>query len=1050
MSPDILSHALVFDTLAWLLTYLLHSTLLIGGVWLVSRCGLVRSASIEDVLWKVALLGGLCTASLQAGLGVQPFTGRIALLPAVTGQSVAPPRPSTQEFASSAAHEGGVSSRPSQALRADTPSAGIRPSTVEFALAVLPSNELFLERLPPAGASPGGTPATRRGEPGRSDVRDGLRRQDAPRSTVQPSPRLQLAGSRLMAEPQVRQQAVVEAPPLLSDNDASSAHVTRPWLLVAASLWLLLALVGLLRFAVLRRRLLGALGERRPVESVRLLALLGRLQHGAGLRRPVRLTTSPFLAGPIALGLSEICVPVRALDGLQPQQQEALLAHELAHLQRLDPLWLTACALLEALFFFQPLNRLARRRMQAVSEFLADDWAVARTGRRVTLAQCLAEVASWIEDTREVLPVAGMARPDSSLLERVRRLADGAVPRRTLRRRTALLLAATLLSVVACSVPAVSAGSDGESLHERLHAVMRSVWGAIAGMAQHVSTDVQVVEEVKDDGRDGPRAPRAAARAPLAARPATLPRTPAPPRPAHPQGPMGEVPAAAAAAVCPPATACPSATACPPATACPSAPACPPAAACAPAPHGPLSAPCEVSPADEPTPAAIRLALPRSAADRMRRAPGAPVGVLAVPAPLPQAQPLPGLPRVARMQVAARAVPRAGQPAAVAPRPARPDEQVYTLRVVDGHIVSVMTQDGATVSASEIALRADPVAGGGDAGVYGISLRDGVLHVIDAHGGTLLSVDLDDVALQSDEDELDVADGPHGHAGRLHRDGPSQEEVEQRQLQLEEFEQRRSTIEREYEQAVQQLEQAMHQLEQQWDRAETKATSAGDRRRAEIDREAAREQARWEQQRAQESEEFETTWRAQFDELQAEYEQGEQEFADDPGAFEAFVDGWEQRYDAWEQQYSEAWEQWEQALDEQLEGIEAQSDSMWEALEEELDAAREAFEWERESQLEEWESQLEEIENEYEVALADWESEWEVLVEACGGRDCDHDCETTCALGCTHPELSADDVDVWVVDGSWAEDDIEVEAEAPAPDEVESAADGEASRFGVH
>ena len=68
-----------------------------------------------------------------------------------------------------------------------------------------------------------------------------------------------------------------------------------------------------------------------------------------------------------------------------------------------------ACA-----FFFQPLNWVARRRLREISEMLSDEWAVARTGRPLSLAGCLAEVAGWSVGT-PALPVPGMADRPSSL-----------------------------------------------------------------------------------------------------------------------------------------------------------------------------------------------------------------------------------------------------------------------------------------------------------------------------------------------------------------------------------------------------------------------------------------------------------------------------------------------------------------------------------------------------------------------------------------------------------------------------------------------------------
>ncbi|HSD30465.1 MAG TPA: HEAT repeat domain-containing protein [Gemmatimonadales bacterium] len=59
--------------LSWLATYCVHSTLLLGGVWLLTRFAL-RREELHDALWKAALLGSLATTTLQLTL-VPPLVG---------------------------------------------------------------------------------------------------------------------------------------------------------------------------------------------------------------------------------------------------------------------------------------------------------------------------------------------------------------------------------------------------------------------------------------------------------------------------------------------------------------------------------------------------------------------------------------------------------------------------------------------------------------------------------------------------------------------------------------------------------------------------------------------------------------------------------------------------------------------------------------------------------------------------------------------------------------------------------------------------------------
>lgn len=208
--------------------------------------------------------------------------------------------------------------------------------------------------------------------------------------------------------------------------------------------------------ALLRRRL-----KNRPlIVGGTLHSQLRALAVQAGFTKEVRLSCSSRVPVPLALGVlrGEICVPTRALAGLTDEQQEGMLAHELAHLARWDPLWLVVSHVLTCVFFFQPLNWVARRRLREISEMLSDEWAVCRTGRPLSLASCLAEVAGW-SAVRRSLPVPGMADRPSHLARRIRRLLDGRSPEKPARRICLAAAMVVVLTVVATAAPAVSAVS---------------------------------------------------------------------------------------------------------------------------------------------------------------------------------------------------------------------------------------------------------------------------------------------------------------------------------------------------------------------------------------------------------------------------------------------------------------------------------------------------------------------------------------------------------------------------------------------------------------
>src|SRR5207302_7725802 len=127
--------------------------------------------------------------------------------------------------------------------------------------------------------------------------------------------------------------------------------------LVVVLLWGAIALGWSLHYLARRLILVGRLADRRAVSDGPLAATLAELQRTTGYRRRVQLTMARTISSPVALGLSEICVPELALSDLGAEQQRSMLAHELAHLARRDSLWLAGASLVERCFFFQPLNR---------------------------------------------------------------------------------------------------------------------------------------------------------------------------------------------------------------------------------------------------------------------------------------------------------------------------------------------------------------------------------------------------------------------------------------------------------------------------------------------------------------------------------------------------------------------------------------------------------------------------------------------------------------------------------------------------------------------
>ena len=350
--------------LAWLLTYAIHSSVLLSLAWLIVRARR-WSPGVSELLWKSAMLGGILTASVQLRLDLRP-AGTIMLQPPVATTS------------------------PTSVAPIEQPKKSVRVRATDIAL--------------------------------------------EPQSSVERS------GPAIIM---TRSSAVVVA-------------------------WGLVALILGLSYAARRLILVGRLGDRHAVPDPGLLDMLTELARDAGLRSTPRLTHTSRIASPVALGVGEICVPDTALTDLDLEQQRSLLAHELAHLARRDPLWLVVGSLIERVFWIQPLNRVANREIATSAEFLCDDWAVRRMGSGVPLARCLAQVAEWIQASPLGVPVAGMAEERSLLVSRVSRLVEGIKPATRSRRGLALAAVAVLIATILVA-PGVSGKTRSMLLADETH-----------------------------------------------------------------------------------------------------------------------------------------------------------------------------------------------------------------------------------------------------------------------------------------------------------------------------------------------------------------------------------------------------------------------------------------------------------------------------------------------------------------------------------------------------------------------------------------------------
>lgn len=381
-----------YALIGWALTFFCYSSAVLGLAWLADVALRRGPRPLPEIAWRLALVAALAAAlppALRLGPGIE--VARIEAAPAAGPLPVAALPEATQPAAQTVEH----------VVR----TGGASPAAQSVA-AVADADDARGPDAAQGGGGPFGTIVT--------SMRD------------------------------------------LEDGPARVTRGTFPggWTTALPLAWLALALVLLARLVHDHVRATRACGPRVPVaEDHPARATLDALCAAAGVRRAPRLTMSPSLSSPVSLLGGEICITAWAFEELDGEQLRGLLAHELAHHVRRDPLWLVALQVIERVFFFQPLLRVAHMRLRVLAELAADDWAAAHTrnGRAIatTLYACAARMGP-----RPALGVAIAAEP-SVLMKRVQRLLSGRMPARATPGPTASVALAGLVLVLASSWPSL-------------------------------------------------------------------------------------------------------------------------------------------------------------------------------------------------------------------------------------------------------------------------------------------------------------------------------------------------------------------------------------------------------------------------------------------------------------------------------------------------------------------------------------------------------------------------------------------------------------------
>lgn len=227
------------------------------------------------------------------------------------------------------------------------------------------------------------------------------------------------ASAAIAAAPPAAQPPLPLVPARVPLNPAALATV-RVW---ALPLWACGVIILSLRLLLAYSQIARIRRRGRPADEL-ILTALERLSSRMGIGRRARVLISEWTGSPCLVGWLQpvILLPISALSGLTPQQLDAVLAHELAHIRRHDYLvnWLQM--IIETLLFYHPAVWWISRRIRQERELCCDDLAIAASRDAV----CYARALTALEKLRAAAPAPALRAADGSLLYRIQRIAGAA------------------------------------------------------------------------------------------------------------------------------------------------------------------------------------------------------------------------------------------------------------------------------------------------------------------------------------------------------------------------------------------------------------------------------------------------------------------------------------------------------------------------------------------------------------------------------------------------------------------------------------------------
>ncbi len=189
------------------------------------------------------------------------------------------------------------------------------------------------------------------------------------------------------------------------------------------NLWVLGAMLFMFRLVNSLSEIRGLRKSSSLVDDFQIQKIVYRLAGKMGISAEVQLRMSSFGVSPLTFGTLKpvILFPAGLLFQLSPEQLEAIIAHELAHVKRNDYIANLLLSGLEVLFFFHPCYWWMNNAVKELRENAADDLVLKTGVEPKSLANSLAEVLNFAkQNPPELAMAAGKHR--NPTLQRIKRI----------------------------------------------------------------------------------------------------------------------------------------------------------------------------------------------------------------------------------------------------------------------------------------------------------------------------------------------------------------------------------------------------------------------------------------------------------------------------------------------------------------------------------------------------------------------------------------------------------------------------------------------------